>query len=335
MWRAALPLLASQGIAVLAAADAHAQPITMEPILELDWRAPPECPDGTHVKARVEELVGRSHAARALPARGRVSTSSEGPRYRLDLVVGTAPPDERTMADPDCARLAEAAALILALDIDAAAHEHEAPARTTPEPPELAPAERTPERRPRPRPPPPPPPSRPATPERISLDLGARAVFDDGSLPKTTAGVAVVAGIASGSFALDIRGAAYKGRFTGGPRDGAGGAYVDLVAAGLDACMQRRIETTGVRACAGGELGRMETRGVGIAQPGSSAALWGAALISVEARPFQHGVVSPVVGLAVGHPFSAPNVVIRGFGTVFEPPVLFFRTYLGLQVHFF
>jgi hypothetical protein len=36
-----------------------------------------------------------------------------------------------------------------------------------------------------------------------------------------------------------------------------------------------------------------------------------------------------------GHPLSAPDVVIRGFGTVFEPPALFFRTHLGLQVRFF
>jgi hypothetical protein len=38
--------------------------------------------------------------------------------------------------------------------------------------------------------------------------------------------------------------------------------------------------------------------------------------------------------VVVGHPISAPSVVIERFGTVFEPPLAFFRGFLGLEAQF-
>lgn len=322
-----LVLLASTATLTLGPAEARAENGALEPILDLAWSAPPECPDGAHVKARVVELVGHTHATRTLSARGDVTKSPDGARYRLALAVGRAPVTDRSMDDADCGRLAEAAALILALDVDAAARELEQPPIATAEHPDAAlsrPARASPR-----------PGKHTAKQKAITVDVGARALLDEGSLPRATAGIAVVATVARGSVAFDAHAAAYEQRFTGGPREGAGGAYVDLATAGVRGCMRRLSETTGVYACAGGELGRIGTRGVGIAQPSTSAALWGAASLSIEARPFQDRMVSPVFGLFVGHPLAAPDVVIVGFGTLFEPPIFFFRAQLGLQVRVF
>ena len=255
---------------------------------------------------------------------GRVTAGSQSEQAKNNLQL-----------PEDGAASKEAAALILALDVDAAARELEQsstreepaadetsetppppPARTTRRPPQI-------ERAPR------------SKPRAVSLSAGMRALLDNGSLPRTTGGIGLVAGVARGSVGVDLHASVYERQFTGGPREGTGGAYVDLAAAGVQACLQSVLERTGLRACAGGELGRMGTRGIGIARPGASAALWGAATLSFEARPLQDRVVAPVVGVTFGHPLSAPDVVIRGFGTVFEPPVLFFRTYLRLRVRFF
>ncbi len=333
--RSTLVLLAASSVLAIAPAEARAEDGAPEPILDLEWNAPPECPGRAQVTARVEELVGHTHAPRTLPARGDITTSPEGPRYRLGLVVGRAPASDRTMSDADCARLAEAAALILALDVDAAARELEhSPSREESAVDEAS--ERTPPAPPRSTRRPPQGERAPLTRrDAVSLSAGLRALLDDGSLPRTTGGVGIVVGIARGSVGVDLHASAYERQFTGGPREGTGGAYVDLAAAGAHACLQSVLDRTGLRACAGGELGRMGTRGVGIAQPGASAAFWGAATLSFEARPLQERVVAPVIGVTFGHPLSAPDVVIRGFGTLFEPPVLFFRTHVGLRVRFF
>lgn len=334
-----LGLLAA-GAIVMAPAPAEAS--TPVPVLALDWSAPAECPDGAHVKDRVEQLIGRSVGDRTLTATGRMSRSGSttGARYRLELLVGDelSGPAERRMAGADCARMAEAAALILALDIDpdAFAHVHaeppskpaeivsDAPSSAPRQPVAPAGAAANEQKAPR-----------PTRPSQIAIDVGARIVFDHGSLPKPTAGLGVVATIARGSLSFDLGATAYQPRFAGGPRGGSGGAYVDLVTASARGCLRTTDEPVAVGACLGGELGREGTRGAGIEQPGTSGALWGALLVALEARAWPKGSVSPTAGVTIGHAFAAPDVVIQGFGPLFEPPVAFFRLHLGLDVRLF
>ena len=330
--RTTLVLLVSSAELLLVTREARAHD-GAQPMLELDWSAPSECPDGAHVKARVEALVGADvHATRPLQARGQVTEAADASGYRLMLVVRRAAA-ERTMADADCARLAEAAALILALDIEEIA-QADAPTEPLPPVPPDVPTRTSEAAAPR-RPPrtamTPAPPAR----ERLSLSAGARVVLDHGSLPRTTGGLAVVAGAAHGRATVEQHAARIARQLAGGPPGGCRPADGDLATAGARACLRHLVETTAVRACAGAELGRMGTRGIGIAQPGSSAALWGAASLTFEARPFQLRPVSPVIGMTVGHPFTAPDALILGFGTVFEPPIVYLRTHLGLELRFF
>lgn len=338
-----LAFFASLTIA-LSARKTHAEPKEPVPVLALDWSAPKECPDGAQVQARVEQLVSRSHADRTLSAQARMTVSRTPPRYRLVLRVLTtsAPSEERTMTGSDCARLAEAAALILALDIDqdASARRSDEGARAgestaredataEPSPPATQPAEPNAPRRRTNR-------SGGATKKhRLEMSIGPRLVFDQGSLPRSTLGLGASVELAYRAISVDVGGTLYQRQFAGGPREGSGGAYVDLATAFANACLLRAVARFGLRACAGVELGRERTLGVGIAEPGSSAGMWGAGLLSVEARPWLMGRIIPTAGVGVGHPFAAPDVVINGFGTLFTPALLFVRVQLGVEVRLF
>lgn len=86
--------------------------------LRLDWQAPAGCPDGAALRARVVDLVGAEATRQAtLGARARVR--GRAGRWTLELaLVREGGEDRRTLGDPDCRALAEAAALVLAVAID-------------------------------------------------------------------------------------------------------------------------------------------------------------------------------------------------------------------------
>ncbi len=86
--------------------------------LRLEWQAPAECPDGEVLRARVVDLVGPAAVEQtSLGARARVR--GKPGRWTLELtLVRAGGEDRRTLGDPDCRALAEAAALVLAVAID-------------------------------------------------------------------------------------------------------------------------------------------------------------------------------------------------------------------------
>ena len=324
-----LPLLAILG-GTAREARGQTEP---EPLLDLAWSAPEECPSRDHLVARVGELVGAPPPGHhTLAARGRVTSlpAKEGASYRLELLVGGSQVP-RTMNGSDCSRLADAAALILALDIDPEALAHGPRDAPSPEPPPPALSARPPPAA-RPKPVRPPPPHQ----EGIDGAVGARIVLDSGSLPRTTLGLGLLAEMARGPFALELQGTAYTSRFTvDGPRGGVGGAYVGLATFGALGCLQDHGPILAVRGCLGGELGRESTRGVSIAHPQAAASLWAALESTIAARMWPKAVASPTLGLALVLPLSAPRVEIQGVGTVFEPGVGAVRAFLGVSGNLF
>jgi hypothetical protein len=346
----ALSTLGTIATSVVAPRSAAAQTRTVDPeplaplapLLDLAWTAPAGCPDQAHVVAHVEELVGKRRPSQhPLQARGRLTTSSAGPRYRLELFIGADERSTRTMNGDDCARLADAAALILALDIDpealtrGAEPEPSPPVAVTPPAPEPTPPAKLAVLAPGPRPAPVAPLAPHVHRNAVDAVLGGRAVLDTGSLPRTTLGLGAAAEITRGSLALDVSVVGYKSQFTvDGPRNGVGGAYVALVAFAAHGCWGGAGRAVDWRGCVGGELGRESTRGVSIARPESSASLWSAVSLMLRARVWPDRAVSPALGLALVHPVTAPKVGIQGFGTVFEPPALLVRFFLGIEAHF-
>lgn len=321
-------------VLLLAPLRASAETEAALPILALDWSAPAGCPDGGQVTARVEQLVGRSRGATTLAARARMTESDSPPGYRLVLRVGgdRSGSTERTMTDLDCARLAEAAAVVLALDIEDEALTQESA------PPSPDRAARAPGGGATPRP----PRSRRAdiprsAPQSSAMDvaLRARLTLDHGSLPRTTLGLGAGAELGRGHLSLDLGASVYQRQFVGGPRGGSAGAYVDLALVGTHGCVRKTLASIGVRACMGLEIGRESTVGLGIQVPRTSAGLWAAGSVLLEARPWSRHMLSPAAGVSLGHPFVAPDVVVDGFGVLFAPPVAFFRAHVGLDFRHF
>lgn len=234
----------------------------------------------------------------------------------------------REVVGDDCARLAEAAALILALDID---------------PDALAP--RTPPERPDPAPAPPPHPVRaraaapvapPPVASPIHLALGADAIFAPSELPRASMGAGVHVAASRGAAALEIGALAFAPQLsTGGPRPGLAGAEVSLALLDLRGCATSPMISPrlgfALDVCGGAEIARMATRGVNIARPSSEASLFGAALATGALRLFADRAVALRAGASVGVPLGAPTVVIAGLGDVFEPPRAFVRIFVGID----
>ena len=85
----------------------------------LSWQAPAECPDETHVRRAVEQLLGEGPPPPAhVSAHAVVEHTSSGHwNVRLTTVRDGAP-GERVVESESCQSLADATALILALTID-------------------------------------------------------------------------------------------------------------------------------------------------------------------------------------------------------------------------
>jgi hypothetical protein len=141
--------------------------VAQAPVVELEWSAPPDCPQRDVVLASVQRRLGASPPAPALQA--RVTLVEEEGQFLLALETQGA---RRELKGPSCAELAEAGALILALLVD---------------PLLLS------------RPPPPETPAAPVEPPRsFSALLGVSGVADYGALPSIAAGW-------HASLLLDIR----------------------------------------------------------------------------------------------------------------------------------
>jgi hypothetical protein len=133
--------------------------LAQSPVLELEWTAPPECPQRDTVLASVQRRLGASPPAPSLQA--RVTLVEQEGEFLLALETQGA---RRELKGPSCAELAEAGALILALLIDPMLLSRPPP------PPQQAPAA-------------------PAEPPRaFSALLGISGVADYGALPSIAAG---------------------------------------------------------------------------------------------------------------------------------------------------
>lgn len=339
------PLLAAALGALAALAPVHAAAQEHEPLLELEWSAPPGCPTHDEVVTRVNDLVGhaRPSMGRTVSARGRVTSEpavAHRPRYRLDLTIAGSESNRRSMVGDDCSHLVDAAALILALDIDPDALAHHGPSpeefEHAPVPPPSSAASRETRSNAASSPRPPMASRARATGRGFDLYGGPRLVLDDGSLPRTTLGVAAFAAVTRGHLALEAQGTAYNERFTAhAPRTGRGAAYVSLATFAAHACWRAFLLDVDWRSCLGGEVGLESATGVGVARPETSRGVWSAGSLMFAARAMPRSRISPTAGLALVYPFGAHPVFIDGLGTIFEPSVLALRCFLGVDVLFF
>jgi hypothetical protein len=99
--------------ALFAAAPAHSQ---AAPEIDLDWAAPPHCPQQREVRDRIRKLAGASKSTETpLHAEGTITPTEDG-RFRLKLVVRAGElVGERNIESASCQDLAGAAAVTLGL----------------------------------------------------------------------------------------------------------------------------------------------------------------------------------------------------------------------------
>ncbi|MEX1368685.1 MAG: hypothetical protein AB1Z98_36495 [Nannocystaceae bacterium] len=108
--------------AALASSLARAQPIPAEQPppaeLELDWQAPPRCPNEEAIRARIETLLtGPPRGEGTVVVTGRIESREAGLRLRLTTDF-RGRVEQRELEAPTCDELAEATAILLAIALE-------------------------------------------------------------------------------------------------------------------------------------------------------------------------------------------------------------------------
>lgn len=313
------------------------------------WSAPSECPDAAFVREEIEY-----YAARPLDTTGAVLRSADGAivdapeggyRLRLRMEVPQGTSVERTLHDESCEVLAETAALMIAATIDPSAASRPPPTREVkPEPaPEPEPA-------PPPQPPPSPPPAAKKTtppPRRCEVgrsrlrerpadlrpcvELDASAGVQLGILPKVAGpGVDIDVALQWSRLRFEL-GASHWFRRPARV-EGDRGGELQLSVGSLGACARLGRARIEAPLCAGGELGAMYGRGVGVDAPRSERVLWAAAWAGprIAFVPVRRLVIGASVDLVV--PLARYRFEIDGVGVVHRVGPVGGRIRLGFGV---
>ena len=293
--------------------------------VELEWRAPSDCPDETWARTALTGYLGhrKPDSFKPIAVRVELSNTPSG-RYRAALALDDGAGGDRRFEGATCARVADAAVLIVALMLDPV--EVVAQIETPPAVPRReAPTSSTKA------------PHRAAADSASAFDLGIEAAGDVGSLPEPSVGAGVVAGFRTGRVLVEADAVAWVPRRAyGGPTPG-GGGEIGLYTAGLRGCWAafRSIESgISLEPCVRFEGGVATGQGFGIAEPTSSKNPWAAAFLGVSLRQWSTASLGGWLSVEGGLPFVRTQYVIEDFGTVFRASPVVGRLSLGLAWSF-
>lgn len=284
--------------------------------VSVGWDAPEACGSAAELRAQLIDHLGRPLAASDMLV-AEVEVTRDAGIYRAHIRL----PDEggeRVVADPDCAVVRDAVALVLSLVIrERAARPWAAPSLPVATPP------------PAPAPPPPPVIRAPAPAPRgwrMHLAAGLDTAAGFGALPGADLGAGLVAVAAAGpwraagNLVLWRQGRAQLGTSVG--------ADIDLWTVGLRGCRVVRW----IVACPGIEFGRMRGTGVGYlgAMTGSQRWLAATAQVGAERRLAPRIRVSGSVQAVV--PIGAPRFVTADGDPIYAPSAAGLRLGVALLV---
>lgn len=244
-----------------------------------------------------------SHAGDEPSAVGAVTQRTDG-RWSLDLrTQSAAGAGQRTVVANSCARVAEAAALILALTLD-----HPATVPLTPR--------------------------AGAPPARSPIDVSLRLSFalDGGTLPSAAPGISGALAVVRGRLRVEL-GVTYLF-----PRRAMiaaeSGGDIALLSAGLRGCAILRHGAIEPRLCGAVEGGAMTGTGVGVVSPTDGASPWwglfGGAVLAWGVSPR----LSLHLGVDAGLTLASPDFVIDNVGEVHRPSRALVRGALGAEWRF-
>jgi hypothetical protein len=269
-------------------------------------------------RAALDGYLGRrqADAFKHIAVRVELSSTPSG-RFRAVLVLDDGNGGDRRFEGATCARVADAAVLIVALMLDPM--EVAAQIETPPAVPRRE-ASASSEARHR-------------APDDAAFDLGIEAAGDVGSLPEPSVGAGVVAGFRTGRVLVELDAVAWvPRRVYGGPTPG-GGGEIGLYTAGLRGCFAAfRSSQSGIslEPCVRLEGGIATGQGFGIAEPVSTKNPWGAAFLGVSLRQWSTASLGGWLAVEGGVPFVRAAYVIEDFGTIFRASPVVGRLSLGL-----
>ena len=309
------------------------------PELELQWTAPPPCPDEGSVRGRIEQLLRRplGSVADLDPLRVRATVRTEGEGWTMALTLGTAAGERtRTLAGPSCDTLAETAALLAAISLDPGVDPSAPPVAVTPRVSEPKP-------KPKPDPPPQPTPSEKPTSDAappLVTDPGLRgAVLIAGSgalgiTPLIAPGLSGTVSILWPHARVQVRLDHWFARTVAVPGPDDAAASISMTTGEVRGCVVPTVAIVEFPLCAGVLAGRM--RGVGEALATSTDArlpIVGLDLgpaIAVAPRALR-GVVAFVLAVDVVLPLLRPGFVVDDLGLISRIAPVVGRATLGIE----
>lgn len=343
--RAALPLAVILGLWLLAI------PARAEPDIALDWTAPPECPDGEHVKRRLGEALADSTAAHHLDVNAEViAPEATRPRWDLRLTFAGDATGERRVSAQSCDALADVAVVVIALAYDPLnVRTPTPPPAPPPSPPMPAPVPVAPAP-PTFAPPPPapvfvPPPWRPplraTSSPRPRFGAHFAGLADVGSLPRVAVGFQGGVRVRWPRWVVGLRGSYLPEVAARLPERPATGGEVSAAAGSLQGCglpwrsrSDRSLGALGLRVCLAAEIGSMRAVGVGVDEPGEGKGLTAAAEAGAGLDLWLGGPLLLVVDLGLGVPFVRPFFFLNEIGEVHQPGPVRGRLELGFEASF-
>jgi hypothetical protein len=305
--------------------------------IELDWDAPPQCPQASAVIDRVEVRVD----AHPVTARGVVVESDGAWSLTLDI-EGVGGSDRRVLEGESCVALVDAAALLIRVatgpDVDSTGAVAEAEVVAEPDPPPTAEPEPTEEAPVAETTPPPTEASldeRETEPPDARLGVHARAggLVEFGTLlPETVAGgVAVAAGINVPWVRVEARGHYVAPRRLDDAQNPGVGVRIDGWGVGASGCGVWEGQRVFVPGCLGAQLGRTRARAFGLEQSGVGRGLWGHLLADVAVGVRVHSHVALTLAAQGVLALRRPRFRVRGFPPLFQTGVGAARLALGVE----
>jgi len=302
-------------------------------LVELEWRAPQECPAGASVRDQITKFVADGAQTGTLD---RVKVDAvivrSGDHYvlELDLQLPTGALHKRIEAD-ECAVLASATALVMAVMLDptAVVETVERPAEPT-----LVPVVVAPVPMPTPTPTPTPTSPLPARPRRVQGLVRVLAAGSFGALPQFGGafGGSIGARIGRARIEATAFGELPQRRTQAQQRDA--GAQLDLWTVGARGCFAPAVKSVDFPLCAGIEGGQMRARGFGLQLRRRAAAPW-------LAFPFGAAVMwAPVPVFAFGGGIDGwiaatqPAFEIEDLGLLHTARRAGVRIHAGVEVRF-
>jgi hypothetical protein len=292
--------------------------------IELTWRAPAGCPNEAWARKAIDGYLGHRKIEAFKPIAVRVEiTAAAGGRWRAALSMRGGASGDRAFEGATCARVGDAAVLIVALmldpvevvaQMDTARDDDARPASPLlAENGRRAAAGRSP----------------------VRFDLAVLATGDAGSLPQPTVGAGVAAGVHMSHISLQADVVAWIPRRAFGGPTGASGGEIGLYTASVRGCLAAMGALgLALAPCLRAEGGLASGTGFGIAEPTTTRNFWGAAFVGLSIRQASTERLGAWLAVEGGVPFVWPNYFIEEFGTVFRAGPVLGRVSFGLAWSF-